>query len=140
MTDRFDEFADRNRLRQVRLASALADTLLVAFHGEGGDGNDRDRLELGVVLEPLGDFETGDLRQLDIHEDEVGLVLAREVERFDAVARADRLVAVRLQQVMEELHVELVILDNQDGLWHSPPLTSPESFPKRTTASPGRAR
>ena len=48
------------------------------------------------------------------------MVLAGEIERLDAVARADGLVAVGLQQIVEELHVELVVLHDQDGLGHSP--------------------
>ena len=78
-------------------------------------------LSSAIVLEPLGDFEAGDFGQLDIHQDQVGTMLAREIERLDAVAGADGLVAVRLQQVVEELHVELVVLHDQDGLGHPPP-------------------
>ena len=56
-------------------------------------------------------------------------MLAREIERLDAVARADGGVAVRLQQVVEELHIELVVLHDQDGLGH-PRLTCPKrKFP-----------
>src|SRR5579864_8598846 len=58
--DGLDELADRNRLRQVGLAAALANALLVALHGEGGDRHDRYRLEFGIVLEPFGHFEAGD--------------------------------------------------------------------------------
>ena len=47
-------------------------------------------------------------------------MLAREVERFDAVARTDRVVAVGFQQIVEELHIELVVLHDQDGLGHPP--------------------
>ena len=50
-----------------------------------------------IVLEPLGHFEAGDFRQLDIHQDQVGPVLAREVERLDAVAGSDRVVAMRFE-------------------------------------------
>src|SRR5712691_2519063 len=97
MTDGLEELADRDRLRQIGLAAAFANALLVALHGEGGDRDDRDRLQLGIVLEPLGHFEPGNFRQLDVHHDQVRPMLAREVERLDAVARAHGLVAVRLQ-------------------------------------------
>ncbi len=39
-----------------------------------------------VVLEPLGDFEPGDLGQLDVHDDQVGAMLAGKIERLDTVA------------------------------------------------------
>src|SRR6266851_3528229 len=50
----------------------------------------------------------------------IGMMLAGEIERLDAVARADRPIAMRLQQVVEELHVELVVLHDHDGLGHPP--------------------
>src|SRR5918995_5827690 len=34
-----EEFRDRDRLRQIGLAAAFADALLVALHGKGGDGD-----------------------------------------------------------------------------------------------------
>src|SRR5262249_19480538 len=70
-TDGLEEFADRNRFRQVGFATTLADAFLVALHGEGGDRDHRDRLEIGIVLEPLGHFQAGDFRQLNVHHDQV---------------------------------------------------------------------
>ena len=84
--------------------------------------------ELLVVLEPLGDLEAGDFGQLDVHQDQVGPMLAREIERLDAVARAHRCIAMRFQQIVEELHIELVVLHNQDGFRH-PPFPSPVPGP-----------
>src|SRR6185437_3806201 len=122
LPDGLDELADRNRLRQIGFAAALADTFLVAFHGEGGNRHNRDGLEFGIVLEPFGHFESGYFGQLDIHQNEIRPVLARKIERFDPVAGADGLVAVGFQQVVEELHIQLVVLHDQDGLRHlSPP-------------------
>src|SRR6266566_4331450 len=51
----------------------------------------------------------------------IGTVLAGEIERLHAVARADGMVAVSLQQVVEELHVELIVLHNHHGLRHRRP-------------------
>ena len=82
------------------------------------------RLQILVVLEPFGDFESGDFRQLDVHQDQIGPMFAREIERLDAVARADSRVAVGFQQIVEELHIELVVLHDQDGFGH-PPIPSP---------------
>src|SRR5215469_5271546 len=45
-------------------------------------------------------------------------MLAREVERLDTVARCQGGITVRFQQIVEELHVELVVLHNQDGFGH----------------------
>src|SRR5450755_1153163 len=120
MTDGLDELADRDRLGQIGLAATLADALLVALHGKGGDRHDRDRLEIRIVLEPFGHFEAGYFRQLDIHQNQIGPVFARQIERLDAIAGADGLVAMRFQQVVEELHIQLVVLHDQDGLRHFP--------------------
>src|ERR1041384_8382241 len=118
VADGLDELADRDRLRQVSLAAALADALLVALHRKGSDGDDRNCLQLRIVLEPLRHFEPGNFRQLNVHQDQVRLVLAREIERLDTVAGTDRLVAVSFQEIVEELHVQLVVLHDQDGLRH----------------------
>src|SRR5262245_50620117 len=40
-------------------------------------------------LSQIGYFETGDFRQLNVHQNQVGAALAGEIERPDAVARAD---------------------------------------------------
>src|SRR5215813_9481308 len=114
--DGFDELGHRDRLRQIGLATSFADTLLVALHRKGSHRDHRNGLELRVFLEPLGHFETGDFRQLNVHQDQIGTVLAGEIERLDAVARADGMVAVSLQQVVEEFHVELIVLHNHHGL------------------------
>src|SRR5262245_23908636 len=116
--DGLEELADRDRLGDVGLAAALADLLLVALHGEGGDRDDRDAAQLRVLLEPLGDLEAGDLGQLDVHQDEVGPVFARQSHRLEPVLGLERAVAVRLEQVVEQLHVEVVVLNDQHCLAH----------------------
>jgi hypothetical protein len=45
-------------------------------------------------------------------------VFARQFQRLAAVFRFDRVLAVRFQQIMEELHVEIVVLDDENGLGH----------------------
>ena len=102
MANRLDEFAYRDRLGQIGFATAFPDALLVALHGEGGDRHDGDRFEVGITLDPLGHFQSRHFGELDIHEDQIGAVHARKVERLDAIARTDGLVAVRLEKIVEE--------------------------------------
>src|SRR5882724_2954521 len=116
LLDRLEEIGDRDRLGDIGLAAALADLLLVALHGEGRHGNDRDGLQRIIFLDPFGHFQAGDLRQLDVHKDKVGPVLAGQLQRFHAIARLQDIVPVRFEQVMEELHVELIVLDDQNRL------------------------
>src|SRR6185312_9162911 len=141
MAHRLDELAHRDRLGQIGLAAALADALLVALHRKSRHRHYGDRLQLGIVLQPLRHFQAGDFRQLDIHQNEVGPVLAREVESLDAVPGSDRAVAVRFKEIVEELHVELVVFHDQDGFRHAPRPFCPQSATCPTrSASHWRAR
>src|SRR5260221_5946449 len=116
--DGLDELGHRDRLRQMGLTAALADAFFIALHRKCGDRDHRNGLELGVLLEPFRHFETGYFRQLYIHQDQIWPVLAGEIERLDAVACGDGVIAVRFQQVVEELHVELVVLHDHHGFRH----------------------
>src|SRR5215471_4090403 len=119
MANRFHEPGNRNRLRQIGLAATLPYALLVAIHCKCRNGDNRDPMQLGIVLDPLRDLEPRDLRQVNVHQDQVGPMRARKLERLNSAARPYRVVAVRLQQVMEELHVELVVLHDEHSLGHS---------------------
>src|SRR5205814_7483395 len=79
--------------------------------------------------DPAGDFEPGHLRQLDIHQDQIGAQLADQIERLETIAGAGGLIAMRFQQVAKELHVELVVLHDQDGFGHPVPPLSQETDP-----------
>src|SRR5947199_1497682 len=70
--NRFYKFADRDRLGKIRLAAAFADALLVTLHRERRHSDHRNGAKLRIVLDPAGDLEAGALRQLDIHQDQVG--------------------------------------------------------------------
>jgi hypothetical protein len=52
-----EERGNRDRLGDVSFAAAFTDALLVALHGEGGDGDDWDRTQLIIFLQPFGYFE-----------------------------------------------------------------------------------
>src|SRR5215813_9022849 len=65
------------------------------------------------------------------------MVLAGEIEHIEAVARAYGVVAVSLQHVVEELHVELMVLHDHHCLRHLPP---PGKFGRRATARRARLR
>ncbi len=75
-------------------------------------------LQLVVILQPLRHFKTGNLGQLNVHQDEVGPVLARQFDRLDAAARLHDTVPAGLDEVVEQFHVQLIVLDNEHGLGH----------------------
>jgi hypothetical protein len=45
-------------------------------------------------------------------------MLARKGKRFHAVPRLQGLIAVRVEQIMKQLHVQLIVLDDQNGFGH----------------------
>ena len=49
-------------------------------------------------------------------------MLTGEIHRVDSIAGPDGLVSMRFEQIVEELHVKLVVLNDQDFLGHPPPL------------------
>src|ERR1700683_2433983 len=89
-----EKVGDRNGLGDVVLAATLADFFLVALHGERGHRDDRDHFQLVIFLDPLRHFEAGDLRQLNVHQDEIGMILAREPQRLHAILGLQRVVAM----------------------------------------------
>ena len=60
------------------------------------------------------------MRHLDVHHHQIGREGAGALQRLAAVAHRLGLVAVRAQQVAEQLQIELVVLDNLDFLSHGP--------------------
>ena len=93
-------------------------------------------LQVVVLLQPLGDLEAGDLGQLDVHQDQVGPVGAGELERLDAVAGLQGRVAMRLEEIVEELHVELVVLDDEHGFLHDGCPAGPRASRARPSPRP----
>src|SRR5712671_7448646 len=66
----FHELGNGNRFRQIGLAATLADALLVAVHRKCRDGDNRDSMQLGIVLDPLRDLKPRNVGQLYVHQDQ----------------------------------------------------------------------
>src|SRR5215470_6095869 len=66
-----------------------------------------------VLFDPLGDLETRYFGKLDIHQDKVGTMLTRKFESFDPVFALQRTIAMGYEKIIEELHIEIVVLDDQ---------------------------
>src|SRR5712671_2009923 len=92
----FHELGNGNRLRQIGLAAALPYALLVAIHRKCRDGDNRDSAQLRIAFDPLCDLEPRNVGQVDVHQDQVRTMRARERERLNPAARPDGVVAVRL--------------------------------------------
>jgi len=57
---------------------------------------------------------------LDIHQNEIGPVPARQIQRLDPIAGTDGLVPVRFQEIVEELMFSSLSSTIRTGLRHSP--------------------
>jgi hypothetical protein len=88
----FDELGHRDRLRQIGLATGFPDALLVALHRKRGHCDNRNGLE----LEPNWLLRDRRLPAVNVHQNQVGAALAGEIERPDAVARADGMVGIEI--------------------------------------------
>src|SRR5215469_3274524 len=130
------EVGDRDRLRDVSLATAFADLLFIALHGEGGHRYHRNGAQLLVFLDPFGHFEAGHFGKLDIHQNQVRMMLARQLQRFHAILGLQNVVAVRFQQIVEELHVEIVVFDDQDPLASHMNVPVPDCYTFESSAGP----
>jgi hypothetical protein len=67
--------ADVYWLRDVGVASTLQSVRFILWRSEGGHGNDWDAFGLIVLLEQKGSVESGDVRQLNIHQDQISCSL-----------------------------------------------------------------
>src|SRR6185312_1635371 len=110
----FQKAAHVDRLRHIGVAAGLADPYLVPSHREGGDGHDRDVAETVILLDPLRDFETGHVGQLNVHHDQIRMPLASEAETDQSFLGLQHLIAVGAEQIMKQLHIELVVLDDEN--------------------------
>src|SRR5205085_12491081 len=52
------------------------------------------------------------------HQYQIGTVFAGKLERLDSITRRNGMIAVGLQQIAKQLHVELVVLHDHYGLRH----------------------
>ena len=68
-----------------------------------------------IILDPAGDIQAGDFRQLDVHDDQVRHFLACNLDRPRAIAALERAITEGIEQVAEQAHVQLVVLDNEHG-------------------------
>src|SRR5665213_1294394 len=125
---RRQEFADLGKklaravgLRDIGVAAGRTRLRFVARQRIGGDDDHRDRLQCRIGLDPPSRLVAVEQRQLNIHQDEVGLVQRRGGQRCLAVMRLDHLVAGGTQEIAQDLPVVLMVLDHQNALAHALP-------------------
>ena len=84
------------------------------------------------------------MRQMNIHDDEIGVKGARFIKHHASVRHRARFMPMRPQQIAKKLEVEFVVLDNKNAFRHLSPgmwrraaaLFSP--LKQKGTHAPGR--
>src|SRR3954471_781550 len=133
-----EELARAERLGDVAVAAGFAGLRLIAGQRVGGNGDDRHLGQGGYGADAAGRLVTVDRRQLDIHQNEVGLFALGGGDALQAVHRLDHLVAGARQQVADDLPIVLGVLDHQNALAHAAPISSPASSSATSSTRIGR--
>src|SRR6185436_9084173 len=109
-----------DRLGDVAVAAGLEEAVLVAAHGVRGQRQDGDLPGAVVALHLAHDREAVHAGEVNVHQDQVGgrVGLAGDRQRFLAAGRLDDVVAALFEQVLDELHVHVVVFDDEDGSIH----------------------
>src|SRR5215470_9723129 len=103
-----------NRLQQLPHADRLTleavearghDAFLVVGHYRRRDGNDRDSASNGIGAKLVKCFLPGDSRQVNIHQDESGVLLTRQLHAVFTRPGLDRSVTPDLKDVAHKLQV-----------------------------------
>jgi hypothetical protein len=104
------------RLRDIGSASTLQSLGFVSWRRKRGHCDDRNGLGLIVLFEQAGHLEPADRRQSYIHQDQIRLFIASEVDRFQPLGSFQYSVPVGIQKVAQQRHTQPVVLDDQDSL------------------------
>ena len=71
--------------------------------------------ESGSLFDHTRDRESVEARELDIHEDQVRFFLLHHLEGVGPRNRGLDTVAVRFEDIADQLQIERIVLDDQDG-------------------------
>ena len=98
----------RDRLGYIALAAALPDLFL---------RDDWDNAQIIILLELLDDLELRDMGKLDIHEYQIGMVLSGKRQHLPSVFRAQGVVIMGFEKIINELHVERVVFQRSKSFF-----------------------
>jgi hypothetical protein len=142
------ELPDREGLGDVVVGAELEPEHLVEFVVPGGEHDDGDG---ALGPEPLAHLEPVELRQHQVEDDEIHVLLGEARERLLAVTRVDDAEPVALERVAQELLDGVFVVNEEDGrrIGHATMLKTPAAFPtlagamtppRRVRAPRGRRR
>src|SRR5207244_5516679 len=90
------QVAEGYRFSDIGIASALQPFLFILWRCKSGYGNDRDGFGLLILFKQTGHFEPADVGQSDIHQDQIRLLIASDVDRLPTSRSFQYFVTVNL--------------------------------------------
>src|SRR3989454_4212812 len=134
---RLDEFHDVHGLRDVGVEAGVEETFTIPVHGLRSQRHDRNRRRARVCAQAAERVDTVEVRQLDVHQHLIRLLFGRQLHRLLAGRRLEQAVAGCLEDIAEELHVLLVVLDDEDLRACHVEVASDGSVKTKALPSPG---
>jgi len=108
-----DELLEVDRLADEGVEAGGGDLAAIGRRYRRRERDDRDARGFRIAANLLEGLDAVDARQLDVHQHQVGHVLLGELDAFLAGDGFQGLVALVLQHVARELHVLVVVFDDQ---------------------------
>src|SRR5262245_50968883 len=110
-----EELDDVDGLRDVAVEPRRKEALPVAVHRLSSEGEHGDRRRAIVRPQPGQHLGPVEIRKLDVHQHQIRGLLGCELDGARAGRGFEREVARGVEDVPEELHVLLVVLDDEDS-------------------------
>ena len=125
-------------LRDVAVAAGHQRTLAIALHRVGGDRDDGHLLEAGKRFEDHADFVAVHTGQIDVEQDQRGLLAKGGLDAGQALLGFDDRVAFRLEERSHQHAVLGIVLDVED--LDTVPLAAADRHQRTNLSGPGPAR
>src|SRR6516164_6161717 len=119
LTNFRQQLARTKRLRHIVIAAGRPRLLFFATERIGGDGDDRNRAQCRIGLNPARGGVAVHDRQLDIHQDKIRPLLCDGSERLLAVLGLRDLIVSRGEHIANDLAIIWLVLDHQNALAHA---------------------
>ena len=108
-------YAEHFEAIEARLRHPVA----VAGHHRRGESHNPQTRRTRLGAQQAQRFHTIDARHVDIHEGKIRQVLGGELHAVFAAGRGEHLIALGFENVARELHVLVVVFDDEDGFFAS---------------------
>src|SRR3954453_1568361 len=114
LPDDLDQLEDVDRLRQIPVESSFEEAFAIAAHGLRRQGQHGDGSSVFVAAHSRERLHAVDAGQVHVHQHDGGTMFPRKLHGDLAGGCLARAVTRRPENIPEELHVHLVVLDHQD--------------------------